>query len=48
MVYSVDENMGRQIGLKDNDLYENSLIIFTSDNGGLSTLRRVAPTQYIH
>ena len=45
MVYSVDENMGKLINsLKDNDLYENSLIIFTSDNGGLSTLRRVAPT----
>ena len=45
MVYAVDENMGKLIKfLKDNDLYENSLIIFTSDNGGLSTLRRVAPT----
>jgi len=45
MVYAVDENMGRLIkNLKDNGLYENSLIIFTSDNGGLSTLRRVAPT----
>jgi len=45
MVYAVDENMGKLIkALKDNDLYENSLIIFTSDNGGLSTLRRVAPT----
>ena len=38
MVYAVDENMGKLInGLKDNGLYENSLIIFTSDNGGLST-----------
>ena len=45
MVYAVDENIGKLInGLKDNGLYENSLIIFTSDNGGLSTLRRVAPT----
>ena len=25
-------------------MYENSLIIFTSDNGGLSTLKRIAPT----
>ena len=45
MVYAVDKNIGKLInGLKDNELYENSLIIFTSDNGGLSTLRRVAPT----
>ena len=45
MVYAVDENIGNLIkNLKDNELYENSLIIFTSDNGGLSTLRRVAPT----
>ena len=45
MVYAVDENVGRLIkSLKDNDLYENSLIIFTSDNGGLSTLRKIAPT----
>ena len=45
MVYAVDENIGKLInGLKDNGLYENSLIIFTSDNGGLSTLKRVAPT----
>jgi len=25
-------------------LYDNSLIIFTSDNGGLSTLKKIAPT----
>ena len=45
MVYAVDENIGKLInGLKDNGLYENSLIIFTSDNGGLSTFEGVAPT----
>ena len=45
MIYTVDKNLGKLFKtLKDNDLYENSLIIFTSDNGGLSTLRRVAPT----
>ena len=45
MVYAVDENVGKLIkSLKDSDLYENSLIIFTSDNGGLSTLKRIAPT----
>ena len=30
--------------MKENDIYDNTLIIFTSDNGGLSTQRRVAPT----
>lgn len=45
MIYALDKNLGKLFKtLKDNDLYENSLIIFTSDNGGLSTLRRVAPT----
>ena len=45
MVYAVDENVGKLIKiLKDSDLYENSLIIFTSDNGGLSTLKKIAPT----
>ena len=45
MVYAMDENIGRLItSLKQNNLYEDALIIFTSDNGGLSTQRRVAPT----
>ena len=45
MVYAVDENVGKLIkSLKNEGLYENSLIIFTSDNGGLSTLKRIAPT----
>ena len=45
MVYAVDENIGKLLKeLRDNELFENSLIILTSDNGGLSTLRRVAPT----
>ena len=45
MVHATDYNVGRIINfLKDNNLYENTLIVFTSDNGGLSTLRRVAPT----
>lgn len=39
MVYSLDENVGRLIAkLKEEGLYENTTIIFTSDNGGLSTL----------
>ena len=45
MVHATDYNVGRIINfLKDNNLYENTLIVFTSDNGGLSTQRRVAPT----
>ncbi len=39
MVYALDENIGRLIqSLKDQGIYENTTIIFTSDNGGLSTL----------
>jgi arylsulfatase A-like enzyme len=38
MIYSVDENLGKLfIKLKELDLEKNTLIIFTSDNGGLST-----------
>ena len=45
MVHATDNNIGRIIRyLKENDIYDNTLIIFTSDNGGLSTQRRVAPT----
>ena len=37
MVFSVDKNIGKLINyLKNNNLYENSLIIFTSDNGGFA------------
>lgn len=39
MVYTLDENIGRLLdALKTNGLYENTTIIFTSDNGGLTTL----------
>ena len=45
MVHSTDENIGRLISfLKDKNLYDSTLIIFTSDNGGLSTQAWVAPT----
>ena len=45
MVYAMDENVGRLIAsLKENDLYDDALIIFSSDNGGLSTQNRIAPT----
>ncbi|HMQ42791.1 MAG TPA: sulfatase [Mariniflexile sp.] len=39
MVYALDENVGRLIKkLKDEGLYENTTIIFASDNGGLTTI----------
>ena len=39
MVYALDENIGRLItALKEMGEYENTTIIFTSDNGGLTTL----------
>lgn len=49
MVYALDENIGRLIKqLKEKGVYENTLLIFTSDNGGLTTLMKdyniVAPT----
>ncbi|WP_282073922.1 sulfatase [Polaribacter atrinae] len=38
MVKSLDDNVGRLINyLKESNNYENSLIVFVSDNGGLST-----------
>ena len=38
MIPSMDENIGKIINeLKRLELYENTIIIFTSDNGGLST-----------
>ncbi len=38
MIESLDENIGRIIRyLETNNLFDNTLIIFTSDNGGLST-----------
>lgn len=47
MVYAMDENVGRLLQtIKDLGLSDNTIIVFTSDNGGLSTLRqgRIAPT----
>lgn len=38
MVESLDENIGKIIDvLKQKGLYENTIVVFTSDNGGLST-----------
>lgn len=46
MVAAMDENVGRILAaLKEQGLDENTWVIFTSDNGGLSTLtRKNAPT----
>lgn len=39
MLYALDENIGKLIAkLKEEGLYKNTTIIFTSDNGGLTTL----------
>lgn len=38
MVESMDENVGRLLGaLQENGLSKNTVVIFTSDNGGMST-----------
>ena len=41
MVHRLDENVGRILAtLRELELENSTLVIFTSDNGGLSTLRR--------
>jgi arylsulfatase A-like enzyme len=52
MVHAMDENIGKIIDLLvEMDILENTVIFFTSDNGGLSTLRsrnkRMAPTSVL-
>ena len=52
MLYALDKNIGRLLAkLKNEGLYENTTIVFTSDNGGLSTLvkngKRLAPTSVL-
>ncbi len=47
MVKAMDENVGRLLAaIEDLNLDDNTIVVFTSDNGGLSTLyaERVAPT----
>ena len=45
MVRSLDDNIGRLMkSLKSSGQEENTIFIFTSDNGGLSTLRKPGPT----
>ena len=44
MIYNLDRNIGRLIdALKQKGLYENTLIIFTSDNGGLFRISQQKP-----
>ena len=45
MVHATDNNIGKIIKyLKKNELYDDTLIVFTSDNGGLTTQKKIAPT----
>ena len=45
MVHALDMNIGKLInGLKEAGLDDNTLVIFTSDNGGLSIQGKKAPT----
>ncbi len=45
MVQSVDESVGRVMGkLEELGLERNTIVIFMSDNGGLSTVAREGPT----
>ena len=45
MIENLDTNVGRILGhLEELNLTKDTLIVFTSDNGGLSTTSRVGPT----
>jgi arylsulfatase A-like enzyme len=45
MVAAVDQSVGQlRAALKELGLAENTIVIFTSDNGGLSTLKKIGPT----
>lgn len=49
MVRAMDENVGRLLRKIDElGLAENTVVIFTSDNGGLSTLRRPSAPTSLH
>ena len=52
MLFALDKNIGKLVkSLKEQGLYENTTLVFTSDNGGLSTLsksrNRKAPTSVL-
>jgi arylsulfatase A-like enzyme len=48
MAKSLDDNVGRVLdALEARGLDENTVIIFTSDNGGLSTLARIGPSSQL-
>ncbi len=41
MLFALDKNIGKLVkNLKERGLYENTTLVFTSDNGGLSTLSK--------
>lgn len=45
MVRSMDENVGKILDkLESLNLSDNTIIVFTSDNGGLTTLKNIGPT----
>jgi arylsulfatase A-like enzyme len=47
LIYSVDENVGRIINvLKQLGIAKTTIVIFTSDNGGLNTTRNAPTTNY--
>ena len=48
MVRSMDENVGRiSTRLEEIGLSENTIIVLTSDNGGLTTTRNFGPTSVL-
>jgi arylsulfatase A-like enzyme len=44
MMENLDMNVGRVLEKLEQLGLENTIVIFTSDNGGLSTLKRIGPT----
>jgi len=48
MVRSMDSNVGRLLNfLEESGKMENTIVVFTSDNGGLSTTRNSGPTSVV-
>ncbi len=48
MVRSMDTNVGRVIKkLEEKGILDNTIIVFTSDNGGLTTMRTAGPTSVL-